>query len=408
MITMNALFLRIALLMALQMGANGALADNGTLTNKIKENESTVIYAGEQVEIFSKVLDEQRSLLIKLPRDYHIDENKHYPVLYTLDGETHFAHVSGTVDWLSLQAFRIPEMIVVAVVNTNRGRDMSATYNGGGANDFLAFLDKELLPFIDKNYRTQPFRLLAAHSMAGHFALNAYRQNAQLFNAYITMSPFFRQDRKEIQLTDLLAEQLNKQQQQHRFIYASIGDEERLMSQYEKFVKALENSKDTSLRWHSLVSLSDSHMSIPSNTINNALQFVFEPQQLAPTSVIAGQGVDAIKAYYEKLSSDVYGYEVTAEISIDRLGLHLMRNESTPEEAIEVLETNARWYPDSANVYASLARAYSRAKQYEKALLLMNKTLELLPAQSPDRGFYQRLKQRIANAKENAMNKAAG
>lgn len=283
------------LLWMLMLLLSPVLSENSFANTKVQDNKTlpvtTPIYAGERVTIYSKILSEQRSLLIKLPESYGKKPLQRYPVLVTLDGDTHFRHITGTVDWLSNSTIRVPELIVVAITNTNRGRDMSANFNNGGANEFIAFISDEVLPFIDNTYRTQPFRILAGHSMAGHLTLNAFVQKPQLFNAYISMTPFFGQDRGETQLTDLLLEQLKKEQVQGRFIYATIGDEPAAMAKYELFANALEsaNAPDNTknLYWHSEKLLSDSHMSVPTNTMNNALQFIFKQTRLEPTSNIA-------------------------------------------------------------------------------------------------------------------------
>ena len=123
------------------------------------------------------MLAEDRDILIYLPQDYDQSEER-YPVLYLLDGEWHFVHTSGIVQFLARpRVEKTPKMMVVAVVNTSRGRDFSpSTWPGyksytGGAGDFIEFLKKELIPFVDRNYRTQSTKILAGHSLAGTFSL---------------------------------------------------------------------------------------------------------------------------------------------------------------------------------------------------------------------------------------------
>jgi predicted alpha/beta superfamily hydrolase len=129
--------------------------------------------------INSKVLNEQRSIWIHLPSDYYTT-TRTYPVIYLLDGEGHFGYVSTLADYLSdYDRNRIPEMAVVAIHNVDRTRDFtplhSLIFGGkidsarmattGGGVKFLQFIQTELVPFIDSNYRTQPYRILAAHSL---------------------------------------------------------------------------------------------------------------------------------------------------------------------------------------------------------------------------------------------------
>jgi predicted alpha/beta superfamily hydrolase len=78
---------------------------------------------------------------------------------------------------------------------TLRDRDFSPTRtagnaNSGGAPAFLDFLEHELIPFIDRTYRTNSSdRGLLGHSMGGLFALYALEQRPALFQRIVAASP---------------------------------------------------------------------------------------------------------------------------------------------------------------------------------------------------------------------------
>ena len=82
----------------------------------------------------------------------------------------------------------MPEVILVAVVNTDRTRDLTPTKiadrpgETGGADRFLDFFEKELIPAIESRYRTQKFRVFAGHSLGGLFALHALFTRPELFD----------------------------------------------------------------------------------------------------------------------------------------------------------------------------------------------------------------------------------
>ena len=306
--------------------------------------------------------------------------------------------MSGTVDWLSESAARIPRLIVVALTNTNRGRDMTASHNNGGGDLFIQFIANELIPFLNDEYRTKPFRILAGHSMAGHLALNVLEQKPELFNAYIAMSPFFHQDRGERKLAEVLANKVSKPEFANRFLYLSIGDEIRLKPKYDVLVDALSAKANPSLNWYSKTSNTDSHMSIVSNTVNEALQFVFAPQRLSPDSETAKAGVESIKAYYKKLSNEKYGYEISPEGAINRLGYHWLWEGNT-KKAIAIFEANTKEFPSSPNVYDSLAEAYQRDKKLELALATIHRAIALGEAQKLESvRWMKRREQRIKDA----------
>jgi poly(3-hydroxybutyrate) depolymerase len=155
-----------------------------------------------QLSLKSEVLGEERTLLVRTPRNYEQSEER-YPVLYMTDGAAHFAHTNSTIEFLARNG-RMPEMIVVAINNTDRTRDLTPTkaplQNGanrpatnfptaGGADKFLAFIQKELIPQIEGNYRTHPYRIFAGHSFGGLLALHAFLNHTEMFNAYLAVSP---------------------------------------------------------------------------------------------------------------------------------------------------------------------------------------------------------------------------
>ena len=159
---------------------------------------SQKVEIGDIKEVTSTILDEKREVWISVPKHYHhIDfKDQKYPVVYLIDGEMYFHVVSGIVNNLANDYYpSIPEAIVVGIVNSDRGRDLTPThdekqpYSSGGDKNFRAFLTQELIPIINKEYRTNDFSLLIGHSFGGLFALNTLYTQPQTFNAYIAVDP---------------------------------------------------------------------------------------------------------------------------------------------------------------------------------------------------------------------------
>ena len=141
------------------------------LTCAVNANNS--IQIGETLEIQSKIMNETRTIQVHIPESYK-NSDKKYPVLYLTDGPGHFKHTVGTVNFLARNN-RIPEMIIVGVANTKRTRDLTPAIrdenrenfaDGGGADKFLSFFEKELIPLVEEKYRTQPFRVLVDTHLA--------------------------------------------------------------------------------------------------------------------------------------------------------------------------------------------------------------------------------------------------
>ena len=143
--------------------------------------------------IQSSILKEKRKIIIRLPGDYDTSK-KMYPVLYLLDGNNN--SLLGTVSTMNKLGSdeNIPQMIVVAIVNTDRDRDMMPlstkqyTVPVAGAEQFLSFIGNELIPQIEKKYRTNQQRILCGNSLSGLFTLYVLLTKPQLFESYIGRS----------------------------------------------------------------------------------------------------------------------------------------------------------------------------------------------------------------------------
>ncbi len=165
-------------------------------------SESKSLILAESIKIHSKILDEERFILIHTPKDYQ-QNGKNYPVLYLLDGDTHLRHVSGLTEFLAFNQL-MPEVIVVAITNTDRARDLTPKPSkqnkrmptAGGADNFIRYLSDEVMPMVEKQYRTAPYKILVGHSFGGLFAIHTQFTRPSLFNAYIAISPTLDRDDK--------------------------------------------------------------------------------------------------------------------------------------------------------------------------------------------------------------------
>lgn len=134
------------------------------------------IVIGKTEEVYSKTLQEKRRIQVYLPAS--ISDTyfypRRYPVVYVLDGDSHFFTLSAIIKQLSEDGNGLffPEMIVVAI---GRGAD---NHSGGGER-FLSFIQTELIPHIDSAYPTMPYRVFIDHSLGGLTVLSAFWDNAK-------------------------------------------------------------------------------------------------------------------------------------------------------------------------------------------------------------------------------------
>ncbi|MGH9908023.1 MAG: alpha/beta hydrolase-fold protein, partial [Pyrinomonadaceae bacterium] len=336
-------------------------------------------------QIKSAVLGEDRAIVVRTPAGYETNKVR-YPVIYMTDGDAHIAHTGSSVEFLARNG-RMSEMIVVGIPNTDRTRDLSPTHvttaaqggnpaqfaTSGGGDKFLKFIETELIPEVEKRYRTHPYRLLAGHSLGGLFAIHAMISRPEVFNAYIAVSPALQWDN---QVVVKRAEDFFKSQKELKAtLYLSLGREPGPIDDgFHQFKQMLTRVQPKGLDWEAQQMEDEDHGSIVLRSHYFALRKVFDGWQIPrdpDTGAVAG-GMKGAEEHYKKLS-EKFRYEVSMpENLVNQLGYQLLFA-GKPDEAITAFKWNVEKYPQSANVYDSLAEAYERGGQLDLAMPLYEK-----------------------------------
>ncbi|HTD99216.1 MAG TPA: alpha/beta hydrolase-fold protein [Mucilaginibacter sp.] len=174
------------------------------------------IVLGKTNTIKSEILGEKRKIWVYVPpcaKD-PASRDQRYPVVYLLDGNSLFASVNGIVQELTgiKGTKECPDMIVVAIPNTNRVRDLTPTkylYGpegnkiddfeaSGGGDKFMDFIEQELVPYIDSVYPTSSYKTILGHSLGGLAVMNILVNRPRLFDAYIAIDPSMWWDDKKL------------------------------------------------------------------------------------------------------------------------------------------------------------------------------------------------------------------
>jgi len=210
--------------------------------------------------IRSAIMNEERRVIIHLPRNYSNDTSQMYPVMYVLDGTSQDQHTADKVAVLS-DAGLIPNAIVVGLPNTrgNRERDQTPPFMRrdvndansafGAADKFLSFIEKELVPFVESNYRTSGYRTLSGNSRGGLFVLYSLIEKPDLFQARFCYStPVWRFENLMVHKTN---EFLRSSSRVDSFLYLSVGQKEtdQMIDGFKKLVEALEKIRLKRFRW---------------------------------------------------------------------------------------------------------------------------------------------------------------
>ena len=333
--------------------------------------------------LHSKILDEKRQIVIQLPQSYHEKSDSKYPVLYLLSGQTNLAHSAGTLDRLN-RSDAAPEMIVIGIINTDRTRDLAPTTNkdprggaigsGGGGDRFLDFIELELIPYVNKKYRTQDFKIFSGHSIGGLLVIHSLQSRPHLFQAHFAFSPaIWWSERTTLKNTKT---RFNKTGKLQNFLYMNIGNEDGEMRQiYDELNGVFKQTSLTSFIFNSDVFDDTPHNLTSAAGLFNAYHRLFGPLKMPDSQ--AQQGLAAIKQYYQHLSQR-FGYNILPpEGMVNNAAYFYLDSKKQIKEATALFEFNVANYPDSANVYDGLADAYEKDGQVDKALQQMAMALKL-------------------------------
>ena len=372
----------------------------------------SAITIGKTATLHSNILQEDRHILIYLPpstSDTYFYPRR-YPVVYLLDGDSHFLTVSGIIAQLSGDhGLAFPEMIVVAIQNTDRNRDLTPTRvtkvpqmdsagasRTGGGEKFLGFISRELMPYIDSLYPTAPYRMFIGHSLGGLTVINTLIHHPSLFNSYIAIDPSMSWDNGKILQQAALA--LQQDSFPHRSLFLAIANSDLSLS---KFAAA---GMDTNLliaHHRSILTLRDDlmkaasrpggihagwkfypdyeHSDLPPVAEYDGLRFLFHdyPLEISPFfNAASGKADTAISTHYKAISRQM-GYTVLPpESVINDLGYSCL-GRGQLSRARYFFQLNVDNYPKSFNVYDSMGDYYVAAGDYKMAIKLYEKALTL-------------------------------
>ena len=388
---MNARKLLMSLFWPTALLLAGLLLTAPVVSQEQQVNDLTI---GERFTVHSQVLDEDRTILVALPKGYRDSEDR-YPVLHVLDGEFFFYQAHAAVQFLSectyIRTHPIPQMIVVGIVNIDRNRDYTPTHapvqgefrfpTSGGATKVLGFLHSELIPKIDAKYRTQPYRILSGWSLGGLFTINTYLENPDLFSAYLAISPslWWDQDRIVKKAKDAIADE--------NMIFKPLvvtlgtlegGDMDR--SVRRGFTPLFESNQLTARAFTPIEIAERTHSYSPYEAFFDGLAALFEDWALPQDRL--GGGLESIRDFYQELSSRT-SYEVEIPESAYQALVGSLISEGNNPAALEIARLIVERYPSSSRAHKTLGVMLMRTgnddgarSQFERAIAVEKQLTE--------------------------------
>ena len=383
----------------------------GLILLSFSNYSQNTIAIGKSTTIHSEILNEDRILEIHLPKSYE-KSGKTYPVLYLLDSFYNFSHAVGTVEYLYLNEL-IPEMIIVGIRNTRRNRDLTPDSPElskrnrermgltAGADKFMAFLDKELIPHIEQTYKAASYKVIVGHSLGGLFNVYTFFKQPELFNAYLTISPslWYPNELISKEFESIFIDSLEP----NRTFYLTLANENsgnmrgnvlKLSGEFQNYISA---HKEAGLRFKYDTMPEESHGTIGLPSIYFGLRFIFKPTQYkvpkTKEEIIAQGGpektMERTVNYFDNLS-EKFGFEVTNEFALNDLGYAFMRIEEFKTYSINAFKANVDAHPNSYDAYSDLGSAYEELGELQKAKHNYQKALRLVKESGdPEWELYQ-------------------
>lgn len=280
--------------------------------------------------IESVAFGEPREIMVSLPESYENSSSSLYPVIYTVRGQLDLLSVMAAIDMLDSEA---PEFIVVGI--SGSGAEFIPSKKGEPSK-FSKLLHNEVVPHIEKKYRTAPYSILVGHSAAAKFVTNDWLTGGSDFSSYYAVSP---------ELHDGLINARAKSLQEKDIagkspLLVSMGNEDKRMQSMFDELEALEslNKNVKFIRFKD-----QTHMSGRVHTVMVGLRGSFDNWR--PSKKTESGKLKGLQEHYQQLS-ERFGYEVA-------IPLETMKRESAFHSASDIEE---RWQVASDIVKYALAK----------------------------------------------------
>jgi len=381
------------------------------MTAQTNSNQQFLYKVGVLDSLYSEILNESRNIYIQLPASYDLNKNQKYPVAFVLDGELFLPTVNSVQNYYS--GGFTPEMVLVGISNDkNRTRDLTTStittsygmpfnQKNGKADTFSEFIEKELIPYIEKKYPVTNFRTLIGHSYGGLFTIYTLLNKPHLFANYLAIDPSMDWDGQ--QLLKEAEKTLASQKYKNKSLFMSLSGQLHMQDSKVTIKNVMQDTTDYTLFARSNIAFSnlvkqhkqnglffnwkfypkDLHGTIPFPSIYDGLLTFFEWYQMENTDKINSfdtpkEELFAIIKYREKKLKEHFGYSVPPypEDLLNMSG-YMNMDMHKPEKAKMYFELAIEYYPLSANTYDSIADYYEAQNDFTNALKFVNKAYKL-------------------------------
>jgi predicted alpha/beta superfamily hydrolase len=254
--------------------------------------------------ITSKIMGKAYHLYISFPRGYSTKDTIKYPVLYVLDGQYSFPIFKSSREAMDL-GNELEKVIIVGIgcgldqaswmmnrmydytpsldtISDRRKEKEFRLANGtllsGGSEKFLQCITTEIIPYVDKHYKTTNDRGITGHSLGGLFTAWCFINTKGVFTRYGINSPSLWWNNEEIlNQADSLFNKNKTWEIPPTKVFISVGQKEgpNMVPTMVKFSTWLESNayKNVSLTWYLFEE--ESHLSVVTASLTRTLSVLY-------------------------------------------------------------------------------------------------------------------------------------
>lgn len=344
---------------------------------------SVISYSQVTQEIFESFkLQERRDVHYYFPEN--MDEDKKYPLVIVLDGEFLFEQVVATSKYYS-RFHGMPQSIVVGVdqgKNELRYEDCAFDPENGLPSEkgksFYEFIGMELIPYLDLNYNTAPFKMIVGYDITANFANYWLFKDNSIFDAYICISPTLAPE-----MESRVPMRLNTFENQlfyQLIVEGESNKDTQIISAMNQGIKALEKE---SLHYFFDEYKNADHISVATYGIGKAFDNIFSmfkpisPKEYKAQILTSEEPVfDYLKNKYQGIV-DMFGFSKPVELN-DIMAIYAASRKKEDFESLKPLsDLCKKEYPETMLGFYFEAEYYEQLGEPKKALRTFEKAFQM-------------------------------
>jgi predicted alpha/beta superfamily hydrolase len=322
--------------------------------------------------ISSKILGEDRKIDVYMPEVFPEYKDVVPPIIYVFDGEGYINYFANSINMLCQRFVQMPPIIIVGVENYDgaRERDLKSVE---GVDKFMRFVSNEVIPFVEKDYKESPYRMIVGHSNSADFAMHVFLKQPSLFNGYLLSSPDLRDDR-DIRLADSSLSNLTERK---NTLFMSSGIEWWAQESVNRLDSFFKKKVQKGFSYQIKRYPDESHYSVYLNSYYDGFHYIFKVDPAAELKNPQDMTIQIFRNHYKNLQ-EIFGVPVKPPQTLTaEYGMNFLTVWNNLNKALDFFKENVNNYPSDPSTQIDYAEALLKKGDKQNAIKYYEKALEL-------------------------------